>query len=167
MESSRKQDSAGLSRTQAAMSGPLTSDPVEKLRSQIHVQTDSFLVAARLIRRGCTEEGKKPRWQFSPRRPALPAPSTSASSQASGNPAESSLKSRASPVSTSRKTPEEEASEKRPEQEERVPDTGFSAADRHRRTQSGPVYVWASGCRSTFRQSRRFRAPILPVIAEM
>lgn len=34
-------------------------------------------------------------------------------------------------------------------------------------SQTGEVFVLVSGCRSTWRQSRRFKAPVLPVIAEM
>lgn len=161
-------------RRTSAMSGPLLSDPLEKL----HSQTDSFLTAARLVRGGWTEEGKKTGRQFSyfnysARQPPL--------SRSHGNQgpkcAEVCLKDPKSmwaPLSNSRRTAEDKeiCSERKAKEAEQTTGGAFSAnrqAGRQTglRSQAGGVCVWASGCRTTYRQFRKFRAPKLPVIAEM
>ncbi|KAG7217190.1 hypothetical protein INR49_027731 [Caranx melampygus] len=49
-----------------------------------------------------------------------------------------------------------------------VRQTGEGTSSAHRQTgrQKEIVLVWRSGCRTSCRQSRRFKAPILPVISE-
>lgn len=136
----------GLGRTWA-MSGPLLSDALEKLSGQ----RDSFLTAARLVRGGWTEEGKETGWQTKgPKRVELCLRDP---------------RSRRAPVVNSRRTTEdsETGAENKADVAKQAPEGGFST-NRPAERQTG---LWAAGCRSTCRQSRRFKAPILPVIAEM
>ncbi|KAK9536838.1 hypothetical protein VZT92_006593 [Zoarces viviparus] len=145
----------------SAMSGPLLSGSLEKL----HHQTDSVLTAARLVRRGWTEEGKKTGWQVSyfnsSRQPSV---SGSGGNQCAKR-AEIFLKeprSRRVPVVNSGKTAEDRwTGSDKPTDEAKQTEGSFSA-----NRQTG-LRIVLSGCRTTFRQSRRFKAPILPVIAEM
>ncbi|KAM7397637.1 hypothetical protein PAMA_005784 [Pampus argenteus] len=138
----------------SATPGPLLSDPPEKL----HSQADSYLTAARLVRRGCREERKKT---------AQPALSGSDGNQGP-NCAAIYLKDPRSGwvlVANSRKTPvdSENGSEKKTDEGANRPSVNRQAD----RKKASVLYVWTSGCRTTCRQSRRFKAPILPVIAEI
>lgn len=171
MESCSKPETVrpGLDST-SAMSGPLLSDP-------LHGETDSFLTAARLVRRGWSEEGKKTGWQYSHfdrsvRQPAL--------SRSDGNQGpkrvEICLKvtQRGVAVVNSMRTAEdrETGSEKKTDEAKQTTEGAFLANRQIGRqtglcSQAGVVCVWGSGCRTTYKQSRRFKAPILPVIAEM
>lgn len=124
--------------TVSASPGTPLTDTTEKTRGQ----TDSFLTAARLVRRGWTEEGNETGGQFSHFDCYIHQPSLSRSDENQGpNQVEKDPWSRWDPVVNNRKI-----------SEERV---------------TGIVYVWMPGCRITRRQSRRFKAPLLPVIAEI
>lgn len=174
MEGSSKPDPgpSGPGRT-SAMSGPRLSYPLEKL----HNQTDSFLTAARLIRRGWTEEGKNTEGQCSNLDRSVRQPPLS---KLNGNQgpkhAEISLKEPRSRqvLVNSRKTAEDrETSSKIKAGEAKQTYEGAFSANRQRQrqtglySQAGIVCVRASSCRTAYRQSRRFKAPILPVIAEI
>lgn len=173
MEGSSKPEPVhtGLGRT-SVMSGPLLSDPLEKL----HNQTDSFLTAARLARRGWTEEGNKTGWQFSYFDLSARQPSDSRSDGNQGpKHAEICLedsRSRQVPIMNSRKTAEDRQTGSESKAEETKQTEGACSANRLLERQTGlysqaSIRVRVSGCRTTCRQSRRFKAPILPVIAEM
>lgn len=123
-----------------------TSDPLEKLQSQ----TDSFLTAARLLRGGWIQDGKK--MGSKPAEICLKNPSSSGVSDVTKN--------------------RETHSEKKADEVKQTSEGGF-LANRQREgqtgfyIQTGSVRVWVSSCRTTSRKSRRFKAPILPVIAEV
>lgn len=171
MEDSSKPDRGvpGQGRT-SAMSG---SYPMGKL----HSQTDSFLTAARLIRRGWTEEVKSTGGQLTKLNNSIHQPPYSKSDESQGTKnADVSLKEPQSMkilIVNSRKMAEEKEmnSEKKDEAKETY-EGAFSANRQRERqvnlySQAGIVCVRVSNCRTTCRQSRRFKAPILPVIAEM
>lgn len=175
MEGSSKPDPGppGQGRT-SAMSGPRLSYPLEKL----HNQTDSFLTAARLIRRGRTEEGKNTEGQCSNFNCSVRQPPLSKSDRNQGpKHAEISLKEPRSwqvYVVNSRKMAEDrETSSKIKAGEAKQTYEGAFLANRQRErltglySQAGIVCVRVSSCRTAYRQSRRFKAPILPVIAEI
>lgn len=66
----------------------------------------------------------------------------------------------------------ETQSEKKADEVKQTSEGGFLAnRQRERQTgfyiQTGSVRVWVSSCRTTYRKSRRFKAPILPVISEV
>lgn len=123
-----------------------TSDPLEKLQSQ----TDSFLTAARLLRGGWIQEGKK--------MGSIPAEICLKNPSSSGVP----------DVTKDRET----RSEKKADEVKQTSDGGFLANRQRERhaglyIHTGSVRVWVSSCRTTYRKSRRFKAPILPVISEV
>lgn len=177
MEGSSKPDirTLGLGRS-SATPGYQLSGSLEKL----HSQADSYLTAARLVRRGWGEERKKTGWQFSHFNYSTRQPSLSSSDGNQGpNRAEICLKdprNRRVPDMNRRKTAEDSVtgSEKNTDEAKQTSE-GANRLSANRQanrkmdlcSQAGVVYIWASGCRSTCRQSRRFKAPILPVIAEM
>lgn len=129
---------------------PVQAEPSSHLRSQQN-QTDSFLTAARLLRGGWLEEPSTPRCQSS----------SLVSSIKVLNPAEvwsRNSKSRtAGPsgdeCSEADQTPEGPVSVRR-------------QTDRAGRD-TGGASVRISGCRMACRQSRRFKAPVLPAITEI
>lgn len=150
---------SGLGRL-LAMPRPELSDPLETL----HSQTDSFLTAARLIRRGWTGDEKKT--GFSP----LDSSGCSLSKlQGNQDPIKISWKnpqSRRFQVVICSKTSEERETRDGGKQRAEV---AFTEAERQTGlySQADVTRIWTSGCRSTCRQFRRFKAPLLPVIAEM
>lgn len=153
MEGSSKPETVppGMGRT-SAMSGPLLSDP--------YSQNDSFLTAARLVRRGWTEEGKNTGWQFS-YSDGNQAPKRAEISQ-------KDPRSRRVPVTSGRKTTEDRETRS----ETQTADGSLSANRQAERqivlcSQAGIVCVLVTGRRTTCRRPRRFKAPILPVIAEI
>ncbi|KAK5887860.1 hypothetical protein CesoFtcFv8_016421 [Champsocephalus esox] len=143
------------------MSRPLLSDPQEKLLSH------SILTAARLARRGWTEEGNETGWQFS----HFDLTDHTSVSRPDGNQDQKraeilvrELGNMQVHILNNRKTAKErvtgsdqKADEAKHTQAER--ETGLCS-------QTG-VLVWASGCSPSCRRPKRFKAPILPVIAEM
>ncbi|KAM7374018.1 hypothetical protein PAMP_006696 [Pampus punctatissimus] len=139
----------------SATPGPLVSDPLEKL----HSQADSYLTAARLVRRGWREERKKT---------AHPTLSSSDGNRGP-NCAAICLKDPRSSwvlVTNSSKTAvdSETGSEKKTDEVKQASE-GANRPSVNRwadRKKAGVLYVWTSGCRTT-----RFKAPILPVIAEI
>lgn len=147
------------------MDGPRPSHHLENP----HSQADSFLIAARLIRNGWTDEGKKTGVQLSnsdylvvQRSPSKP----------DGNPERSPKVSSIRLVVNSRKTDEErETTPGETANEAKQTCNGAFMANKQSRerhmTQAGIICVKVSGCRTTCRQSRKFKAPLLPVIAEM
>lgn len=177
MEDSSKPETmtSSLGKTSATPGSPL-SDPLEKL----HSHTDSVLIAARLVRRGWGEERKNTGWQFSLSGNSVHQPALSSSDGKRGPPcAEIFLRDPRRgwvPDVNSRKTAVDNkmGSEKKTDEAKHAVE-GANRPSFHRRadrkkdlySQAGVVYVWASGCRNTCRQSRRFKAPILPVIAEI
>lgn len=142
------------------------SDPQEKL----HSQTDSFLTAARLVRRGWTENEKETGWQVSYSDYSGRSLSKSQGNQDPSQ-AEICLKNprsrRVHDVTCSKTTENKETGSVN------TTDGGKQTADTEAEGQTGlcsqtdVVRVWMSGCRNTCRQFRRFKAPLLPVIAEM
>lgn len=139
--------------TSLAMSGPRLSHPLEKLQSQ----RDSFLTAARLVRRGWAEEENAGGRVSSIRQPHL---SKSDPERAEIGPTEPrGTRIRGSAQKTAEDT---EAS---PEMNQTC--KGAFSADRPTERRTGIVCFRVSGCRSTCRPSRRFKAPILPAIAEI
>lgn len=149
----------------SSMYGPRSSHPLENP----HSQADSFLIAARLIRNGWTDEGKKTGVQLSnsdylvvQRYPSKP----------DGNPESTPKASSIRLVVNSRKTDEESenTNEKTANEAKQTCNGAFVANKQSRErqmTQAGIISVKVSGCRTTCRQSRKFKAPLLPVIAEM
>lgn len=136
-------------------------------RKDQHSQTDSFLTAARLIRNGWTDKGKTGGRQCY-------TIDRSVHKAAVSNPIPAEMILKASSirlVTNSRKT--DEHKEISPEQlTKKVKQTcnkEFSVKEqRERRSgQAGIVYFHVSGCRAVCKQSRRFKAPLLPAIAEM
>lgn len=154
----------GLGRM-SAMTEPLHSDPLEKLNSQ----ADSFLTAARLHRRGWTAEGKKTRWQFSDLDCSVRQPPLSRSDGNQGPECAEICpkdpRSRQVPVVNNRED-RKMCSEKQGDEAKQTSEGGFSASGQAER-QTTIICVWASRCRTSCRQSKRFKAPILPVIAEI
>lgn len=164
------------------------SVPSEPCRSSVTSRplltdvADSVLTAARLARRGWTEDGKKTTWQFSHVHNSQPSVSRSDGNQAQIH-VEVSLKDprcRQAPVSNSRTTAEDKVtcSERRAEEEKQTNRGVFLLNIQNNRNvlrekqkilsgQGGVVYVWASGCRTKSRLSRRSKPPMLPVIAEI
>lgn len=171
MEDSRKPDCGvpGQGRT-SAMSGSYAM-------GKLHSQTDSFLTAARLIRRGWTEEVKSTGGQLTKLNNSIHQPPYSKSDESQGiKHANVSLKEPRSKqilIVNSRKMAEEEmSSEKKADKAKQTCEGAFSAKRQRERqvnlySEAGIVCVRVSNCRTTCRQSRRFKAPILPVIAEM
>ncbi|KAK2882230.1 hypothetical protein Q8A73_022740 [Channa argus] len=135
----------------SVLSEPVFSVPLEKQ----HSQTDSFLTAARLVRRGWTEDGKKTGRQFPPFNSSGGSVSRSERNRGPNN---DEIWSKQVYVVTCRKTTEDREGTN----EDKQAAEGVFSAFR----QTG-VSVWTSGCRSTSRQLRRFKAPCLPVITEM
>jgi len=123
---------------------PLLSGPL----GELHGQTDSVLTAARLVRRGWTEEGRNTGWHISYFNSSRRAPV----SRSDGNPAPQRA--------------EIDLQEPGSNQDRAKGTEGSFSAGRQADRQTG-LRVVLSGCRTTFRQCRRFKAPILPVIAEM
>lgn len=158
---------SGLGRT-SATSGPLLSDQPEKL----HSQTDSILTAARLARRGWTQEGTKTGWQCSYFDFSAHQPSVSSSDGNQGpKHAEICLKdpgSKRVPVVNGRKTAEDrETDSSEAKQTEGASSAYKQAVGQKRLCSQAGFRVWAPRCRTTCRQPRRFKGPILPVIAEI
>lgn len=146
--------------TRSTTPGPRLSHPPEKLQSQ----TDCFLTAARLVRGGWTAEGRNTGGRAS----SIRRPSLSKSDRIHDPKHEISLKEpravRSPAVKSTQKTAEDaETSSETRAVEERQTFKGAFSAER----QTGIILFRASGCRSKCRPSRRFKAPILPVIAEM
>lgn len=152
----------GSSKTEpptVTMSRPQPSDVLKEHQSQ----TDSFLTAARLIRNGWTDE----RRQFttadhSAHQPAVTEP----------KPAEIILKAPSIRlVTNSRKTDEDKKiiPGQMTNKVKQTSNKDFSANKQRGQQmfQAGTVYFQVSGCRTACRQSRRFKAPLLPVIAEI
>lgn len=142
------------------MDGPRPSHPLENP----HSQADSFLVAARLIRNGWTDEGKKTGVQLSnsdylvvQRSPSKP----------DGNPESNPKASSIRLVVNSRKADEERETTSEAKQTCNGAFVANKQSRERQMTQAGIICVKVSGCRTTCRQSRKFKAPLLPVIAEM
>lgn len=159
MDNSSKPDTVppGLGR-QSAMSGSLPSYPVEK---------DSILTAARLARRGWTED-----YSNCPAR----QPSVSQSDEIQDpKGVEICLKdprSRQVFIVNSRKTAEDREMDSEKKADEAKQAEGAFSANKQADRQTGlcsqaGIRVWVTRCRTTCRQSRRFKAPILPVISEI
>ena len=149
--------------------GPRLPDLQEKL----HSQTDSFLTAARLLRGGRAEELQlshliQPARQTCPRR-----------SGGDPNPVEVVLKDHRRGRLSGTTAEDRETDSEKSADEVKQTDGGMErdglkqkagrafSVYRQVERQKGVVCVWASGCRITCRRPRRFKAPILPVIAEM
>lgn len=164
----------GSSKTNPAPPGLFVATSGEKKSSEEqHNHTDSFLTAARLVRRGWTEEGKKTGTQFSDL-------NCSAAHQSPllisiGNPGSGRTeiclrvqRSRRVPVVISRETAEDrETHSERMTDEAKQTSEDAVAANTKADRQTGVVHVWKSTCRTRCRQSRKFKAPMLPVIAEI
>lgn len=124
-----------------------------------HIQTDSFLTAARLLRRAWVEEEKKTGRQLS-HQPRL----TRSTGSQSPKQAEISSKD----LGTFRKIVKvrEEDSE---DKTDGVNQTTGGTSSAHGQTDRkiDIVLVLRSGCRTSCRQNKRLKAPILPVISEM
>lgn len=167
VENSDKSAMEGSSQTEPPteiMFRPKTSDG---LKDQ-HSQTDSFLTAARLIRNGWNNK-KNGGTQFHIIDRSV---HQLAVSKLNPIPAEIILKgSSIRLVTNSRKT--EKDKEVIPEQmTKKINQTCKKEFSVKRQgeiqmRQAGIAYFQVSGCRAACRQSRRFKAPLLPVIAEM
>lgn len=167
VENSDKSAMDGSSKTEPPTEIMFRPQPSDGLKDQ-HSQTDSFLTAARLIRNGGNNKKNGGR-QFhiidhSVHQPAVSKPNPI--------PAEIILKAFSIRlVTNSRKT--EKDKEVIPEQmTKKINQTckkEFSAKKQGdiQMSKAGIVYCQVSGCRAACRQSRRFKAPLLPVIAEM
>lgn len=145
---------------------PQPSGGLKHQHQHQHSQTDSFLTAARLIRNGWTDEGKTGRTQLSTIERSVHQPVVSKPSPKS---AEIILKASSTRLLiNSRKTDEDkEIPEQMTNKVKQF--SNFSGTKQRERQagQAGVVYFHVSGCRTACRQSRRFKAPLLPVIAEM
>lgn len=160
----------GEART-SSMSGSRLSHPLEKL----HSQTDSFLTAARLIRRGLSDEGKNTGGQEikinSHRTPPSKVDGGPGPKRAEVN-SEEPTESRQVPAVVIRRMAESSQA-KAENREDKGKQTIVLSVDGQRGSktglysQTGIICVRVSGCRSACRRSRRFKPPILPVIAEM
>lgn len=167
VENSDKSAMEGSSKTEPPTEIVFRPQSSDGLKDQ-HSQTDSFLTAARLIRNGWNNKKNGER-QFhiidrSVHQPAV--------SKLNPIPAEIILKaSSIRLVTNSRKT--EKDKEVIPEQMTKKINqtckTEFSARKQGeiQMGQAGIVYFQVSGYRAACRQSRRFKAPLLPVIAEV
>lgn len=147
----------GLSRG-SANPGPLILDPVEKL----HRETDSFLTAARLVRGGWA--GEKTGWQVSPL-------TSSGRGFVRSNGAEALSKgswTRRVPAASCRKTAEdgETNCDTKTKEAKQKAEGALAAFRRGLCSQTGDVRVWA-GRHHTCRRFTSFKAPLLPVIAEV
>lgn len=152
----------GRSMTEPPTVTMLRPQPSDGLKDHQN-QTDSFLTAARLIRNGWTDEGR----QFtttdrSVHQPAVTKP----------KPTEIILKaSSIRLVTNSRKTDKDKkiTPEQMTNKVKQTSNKEFSANKQREQQmfQAGTVYFHVSGCRTACRQSRRFKAPLLPVIAEI
>lgn len=133
---------------------PAQAEPEGPLKAQQN-QTDSFLMAARLLRGGWLGEPGSPRCQFS----------NLVSSIEVLNPAEvwsrtSGTRRRASPSG-------DEGSEK--QEAEQTPGGPISVKRQMDRAgrETGGVSIRAAACRMACRQRGRFKAPVLPAITEI
>lgn len=143
------------------MDGPRPSHP---LKNQ-HSQADSFLIAARLIRNGWTDEGKKTGVQLSNSDYLVVQRSPS---KLDGNPESTPKASSIRLVVNSGKTNEErETTSEETANEAKQTFVANKQSRERQMTQAAIICVKVSGCRTTYRQSRKFKAPLLPVIAEM
>lgn len=162
VESWDKSMMEGSSKTEpptVTMSRPQPSDGLKDHQTQ----TDSFLTAARLIRNGWTD-GRR---QFttadcSVYQPAVTKP----------KPAEIILKAPSIRLVTNNRKTEEDEKIIPVQMTNKVKQTSNKefSANKQREQQmfrAGTVYFQVSGCRTACRQSRRFKAPLLPVIAEI
>lgn len=138
--------------------------PGRSLVSETSGQTDSFLTAARLLRGGWLEEETTTRKPLSNGEERQQPPSTSDRIQVlhGAKLCLKDLRTRRVLVLSSRKTEERETGS-----ETKTDEAKQTAEGPERQTQRQTVKVWTSGCRVTCRQSRRFKAPILPAIAEI
>lgn len=134
-----------------------------------HTQTDSFLTAARLIRRGWPEEGKRTKWQFKNTCTSAGQPSSSRSEE---NPAlnHPQVLIKFSRTPGPRTTEDKETGSEKTTHEAKQINKNVLSAKKPAGQQAGQtnvLYVWASGCRITCRQRKRLKAPVLPAIAEI
>ncbi|XP_028277898.1 uncharacterized protein LOC114446455 [Parambassis ranga] len=133
-------------------------------------ETDSFLTAARLLRGGWLGEGNKTKQQFVYSNTPVGRPSRSTSGQHLVlNCAETFLSGSRTGlvlVTNSKKTAKdhETGSEKKTSEHKPTP-AGTLSTKRQADRRTG--VLWTSGCRSTCQQIRRFKAPLLPAIAEI
>lgn len=153
--------------TKSAMPGP----PLSYCSEMLHSQADSFLMAARLVRRGWPNEGTKTNRQLSQSDGSARQPifTSSEGHKASvrvricrKDPMRSwTLDMSSGETSLDGKTGFEK--------DDKAKETSEDAASPNRpeERQTGVVYVWKSSCRITCRQTRRFKAPVLPAIAEV
>lgn len=143
----------------ATMFRPQPSDGLKNHQSQ----TDSFLTAARLIRNGWADEGR----QFTTAHHSVHQPAVTKPKHAEIILKASSI----GLVTNSRKTDEDKKiiPEQMTNKVKQTSNKEFSANKQRERQmfQAGTVYFHVSGCRTACRQSRRFKAPLLPVIAEI
>lgn len=148
--------------------GPSFSDSQQKLPGQ----ADSFLIAARLLRRGWRDQGKGAQWRYSNSDSSTHEPFLSIST-GNQDPHQAETfrnQERRSKVSN-KEAPEENepASERKTDRKSQA--AGGTARQTGRQTdlcsRARVIYVRSSSCRTACRQSRRFKAPILPAIAEV
>lgn len=144
------------------------SPPSDGLKDQ-HSQTDSFLTAARLIRGGWTDEGKTGGRQFSTTDQSVHQPAVA---KPSPKTAEIILKASSIRLVTNSRKTNGDKEIILEQMTKKVKQTGTQEflADKLRgrqAEQAGIVYFRVSGCRTACRQSRRSKAPLLPVIAEI
>lgn len=152
----------GSSKSKPPTAATLRQQPSDGLKDH-RSQTDSFLTAARLIRNGWTDEGR----QFTSAHRSVHQPAV-----IKPKPAEIIRKaSSVRLVTNSRKTDEEKKiiPEQMTKKVKQTSNKEFSANKQRGQQmfQAGTVYFHVSGCRTACRQSRRFKAPLLPVIAEI
>lgn len=126
-------------------------------------QTDSFLTAARLIRNGCTDGGR--RFTIADR-PVHPPAVTKP------KPAEMILKASSIRQVTNSRRADEDKQIIPKQMTNKVKQTSNQELSANKQVeqqmlQAGTVIFHVSGCRIACRQSRRFKAPLLPVIAEI
>ncbi|KAG7516204.1 hypothetical protein JOB18_025415 [Solea senegalensis] len=136
-----------------------------------HSHVDSFLTAARLLRGGgrVEEEGKTVGWQSSRRS------NQTRETRPDGNQGPKhamvflkDLRSRQVHLTENRREDRESGCEKTNTGEEKDTDEGpFSGHGQTERQKDIVVCIWKSGCRVKCRQSTRFKAPVLPAIAEI
>lgn len=158
MEGSRKTDAPTVTMPQ----------PSDGLKDQ-HSQTDSFLTAARLIRGGWAEEGKTGGRQLSTTVQSVHQPAVA---KPSPKPAEIILKASTIRLVTNSRKTDGDKEIILEQMTKKVKQTGIKEflSDKLRGRQvdqTGIVYFRVSGCRTACRQSRRSKAPLLPVIAEI
>lgn len=165
--SSKPENTSSDRDTKSALPGRPLSDRSEML----HSQTDSFLMAARLVRRGWPNEGNKTNRQFSQSDGSARQPIFTSSE---GDKA--SVRIRICRKDPRRGWTLDMSSGKTSldgktgfEKDDKAKETSEGAASPNRpaERQTGVVYVWKSGCRATSSQTRRFKAPVLPAIAEI